>query len=248
MNCVILAAGYATRLYPLTEHFPKPLLKVGEKTILDWLLDDLGQHEKMGQIALVSNHRYAGHFAEWAAARPERIRVLDDGSETNETRLGAVKDLALALETLGTGEDTLVLAGDNLLDFSLGCFLQYAREKGESCVMRYEEPSLARLRKGGVLVVGEDDRVLRMVEKSPEPPSHWACPPFYFYKPEALQLLPEAMADGCGTDAPGSLLSWLSARVPVFAMEMPGKRYDIGNLESYELVKKEYCGLCASKS
>ena len=247
MNCVILAAGYATRLYPLTEHFPKPLLKVGEKTILDWLLDDLRQEGEMGQIALVSNHRYAEHFSKWTAGRPEQILVLDDGSETNETRLGAVKDLALALELLGTGEDTLVLAGDNLLDFSLGCFLHYAQEKGESCVMRYEEPSLARLRKGGVLVVGEDDRVLRMVEKSPEPPSHWACPPFYFYTPEALRLLPEAMADGCGTDAPGSLLAWLSARVSVYAMQMPGKRYDIGNLESYELVKKEYQGICAKK-
>ena len=101
MNCVILAAGYATRLYPLTEHFPKPLLKVGEKTILDWLLDDLRQEGEMGQIALVSNHRYAEHFSKWTAGRPEQILVLDDGSETNETRLGAVKDLALALELLG---------------------------------------------------------------------------------------------------------------------------------------------------
>lgn len=248
MNCVILAAGYATRLYPLTEHFPKPLLKVGEKTILDWLLDDLRQHGGLGQIALVSNHRYGEHFRKWAETRPEQILVLDDGSESNETRLGAVKDLALALETLGTEENTLVLAGDNLLDFSLGCFLDYAREKGECCVMRYEEPSLERLRKGGVLEIGEEDRVLRMVEKSPEPPSHWACPPFYYYTAQALRRVSEAMADGCGTDAPGSLLAWLSARLPVYAMEMPGRRYDIGNLESYELVKKEYRGICAKNS
>lgn len=244
MRIVILAAGYATRLYPLTEHFPKPLLPVGEKTILDWLLDDLGSVCAAIEIVLVSNHRFAGQFGDWAAGRPERITVLDDGSTENENRIGAVRDLALALERLGTGEETLVMAGDNLLDFSLARFLAYAREKGTSCAMRYAEPSLDRLRKCGVAVVDGADRILRMTEKSPEPPSHWVCPPFYFYTPEALKLLPRAIADGCGVDAPGSLLAWIAARIPVHAMQMPGKRYDIGNLTSYEQVKEEYQGIC----
>ena len=244
MNCVILAAGYATRLYPLTEHFPKPLLPVGEKTILDWLLDDLAKAGDMEEIVLVSNHRYAETFRNWASFRPEPIRVLDDGSESNERRLGAVRDLALALDELGTEKETLVMAGDNLLDFSLIRFLDYAREKGSSCAMRYAEPSRERLRHCGVAVVDADDRILGMTEKSPEPPSHWVCPPFYLYTPRALRLLGPALESGCGADAPGSFLAWVAGRLPVYAMEMPGRRYDIGDPESYEQVKKEYRGIC----
>ncbi len=243
MNCVILAAGYATRLYPLTEHFPKPLLQVGEKSILDWLLDDLAAVGGIEEIVLVSNHRYAGHFEAWARGRAEHITVLDDGSSENDNRLGAVKDLALALEHCGTEKTTLVLAGDNLLDFSLRVLLDYAREKDASCVLRYREPSLEKLRKCGVAMVDGENRIVSMVEKSPEPPSPWVCPPFYVYTPQALRLVSDALSAGCGTDAPGSLLSWLCGRVPVYALEMPGKRYDIGNLESYEQVKKEYRGI-----
>ena len=244
MNLIILAAGYATRLYPLTERFPKPLLPVGEKTILDWLLDDLAEAGGAEEILLVSNHRYAEAFRTWAASRKEPIRILDDGSESNETRLGAVRDLALALEVLGTEKDTLVMAGDNLLDFSLACFLDYAREKGGCCAMRFAEPSLERLRQCGVAVVDETDRIIAMTEKSPKPPSRWVCPPFYLFTPQALKLLDEALERGCGADAPGSFLAWIAGRLPVHAMEMPGKRYDIGDLKSYEQVKKEYRGLC----
>ena len=244
MNCVILAAGYATRLYPLTEHFPKPLLEVRGKTILDWLLDDLAAVGGFEEIVLVSNHRYAGQFEGWARGRTERITVLDDGSTENENRLGAVKDLALALERCGTEKPALVLAGDNLLDFSLARLLAYAREKGASCVLRYWERSPEKLRKCGVATVSGDERIVSLVEKSPEPPSPWVCPPFYVYTPQALALVQRALAEGCGADAPGSLLAWLCGRIPVYAMEMPGRRYDIGNLESYEQVKKEYQGIC----
>ena len=105
---------------------------------------------------------------------------MDDGTETNETRLGAVKDIQFAMERLGLDDDLLVLAGDNLLDFSLGSFLSYIKEKQASCVMRYSEPSEEKLKKCGVLSIGEDDRILSMVEKPENPPSHWCCPPFYF--------------------------------------------------------------------
>ena len=244
MNLVILAAGFATRLYPLTEHFPKPLLEVRGKTILDWLLDDLAAVVGFEEILLVSNHRYAGQFEAWSRTRREPIAVLDDGSTENENRLGAVRDLALALERCGTEKPALVMAGDNLLDFSLARLLRYAREKGTSCVLRYREPSLEKLRRCGVLTVDAEDRITGMVEKSPEPPSPWACPPFYVYTPRALALVQRALAEGCGADAPGSLLAWLCRRVPVYAMEMPGRRYDIGDLKSYEQVKKEYQGIC----
>lgn len=240
MRCLILAAGYATRLSPLTDNFPKPLLEVGGKPILDWLVEDIASGGKVDGFVVITNHKFASIFEEWAAGRPEDITVLDDGTSTNETRLGAVRDIMFAVEALSLDEDLLVIAGDNLLDFSLGAFVDYSLEKGTSCVMRYFEPSEARLRKCGVLEIDGDGLILGMEEKPSEPKSHWCCPPFYFYTREDAALIPEAIASGCGTDAPGSLVAWLATKAPVHAMEMPGKRFDIGNLESYMAVRETF--------
>ena len=240
MKCLILAAGYATRLYPLTENFPKPLLTVGEKTILDWLIDDIG--DAADQYVVISNHKFAEHFEKWAAVRPD-ITVLDDGTSSNETRLGAVRDIEFAIETLGIDDDVLVIAGDNVLDFSLRTFIDYAKAKGTSCVMRYYEPSIEKLRKTGVAKVDEEGLILDMVEKPASPESHWCTPPFYFYQRKDLPLVRKGIESGCGVDAPGSFIAWLSKEVPVHAMAMPGRRYDIGNLESYRAVQEEYKGI-----
>lgn len=243
MKCLILAAGYATRLYPLTENFPKPLLKVGDKTILDWLIDDIDGAGLVDEFVVISNHKFSHHFQEWAATKKQQVTVVDDGTSTNETRLGAVRDIQYAIEQLGLDEDLLVIAGDNVLDFSLGAFLRYARSKGTSCVMRYYEPEEARLHKSGVVEVDAQDRVLSMEEKPAAPKSHWCCPPFYIYSREDVRRIDEAIASGCPTDAPGSLAAWLAARTAVHAMEMPGHRYDIGNLESYKQVSATYKGI-----
>lgn len=240
MKCLILAAGYATRLRPLTDNFPKPLLEVGGKPIVDWLVDDLSGEGKVDGFAVVTNHRFAGFFDDWASGRKEEISVVDDGTSTNETRLGAVRDILYAVESLGTDDDLLVIAGDNLLDFSLNRFLDYSIGKGTSCVMRYFEPSEDRLRKCGVLEIDDTGLILSMEEKPYEPKSHWCCPPFYFYKREDVGLIPDAIASGCGVDAPGSLVAWLAARAPVHSMEMPGRRYDIGDLESYKSVCRTF--------
>ncbi len=243
MKCMILAAGYATRLYPLTENFPKPLLKVGEKTILDWLVDDIDGAGLVDEYVVISNHKFAHHFESWAKNKPQRITVVDDGTETNETRLGAVKDVQYAIEKLGIDDDMLVIAGDNVLDFSLNGFVSYAREKNASCIMRYYESNEKKLLKCGVVTVDADDRVLKMTEKSPSPETHWCCPPFYYYTKADSRLVQKGIECGCGTDAPGSYIAWLCTQSPVYAMEMPGKRFDIGNLESYETVKAEYKGI-----
>ena len=129
MKCLILAAGYATRLYPLTENFPKPLLKVGEKTILDWLIDDIDTLGLVDEYVVISNHKFAHHFDAWAAKKQQKITVVDDGTSSNETRLGAVKDIQFAIEKLQLDDDMLVIAGDNVLDFSLTKFISYAQEK-----------------------------------------------------------------------------------------------------------------------
>lgn len=244
MKCLILAAGYATRLYPLTENFPKPLLKVGDKTILDWLVDDIDTLGAVDEYIVISNHKYAPHFEAWASEKAQRITVLDDGTESNETRLGAVKDILFAIEQLRLNDELLVIAGDNVLDFSLTRFISYALEKQTSCVMRYYEADEERLHKCGVVQTDENDRIVCMEEKPEVPKSHWCCPPFYYYTTADAGLVQKGIAEGCGTDAPGSYLAWLCSQVPVHAMEMPGKRYDIGNLKSYETVQKEYHGIC----
>lgn len=243
MKCLILAAGYATRLYPLTENFPKPLLKVGDKTILDWLVDDIDGAGLVDEYVVISNHKFAKHFQEWAAAKSQKVTVVDDGTSTNETRLGAVRDIKYAIDELNLSGDFLVIAGDNVLDFSLQRFVRYANEKGTSCVMRYFEPSEAKLHKCGVLEIDETDRIVNMEEKPAEPKSHWCCPPFYYYTAEDAARIPAAIANGCGTDAPGSFIAWLCRITTVHAMEMPGQRYDIGNLESYKQVQSDYPGI-----
>ena len=244
MKCLILAAGYATRLYPLTENFPKPLLKVGEKTILDWLVDDIDVSGLVDEFVVISNHKFAHHFEAWADTKSQKITVVDDGTSTNETRLGAVCDIQFAIDKLQLDDDMLVIAGDNVLDFSLTKFIDYAKEKKTSCIMRYFESDKKRLTKSGVVAVDEDDLIVGMEEKPASPKSNWCCPPFYYYTRDDARLVKVGIESGCGTDAPGSYIAWLSTQTEVHAMEMPGKRYDIGNLESYETVKKEYKGIC----
>lgn len=232
MKAVILAAGYATRLYPLTENFPKPLLKIGDGTILGRLMDDISAIPGIDSSMVVTNHRFAGIFREWAGAYPG-VRILDDGSTCNENRLGAVKDLLLAISAGEIDDDILVLAADNILDFSLRGFVDFFRAKDASCIMCHYEPSIKKLRRTGVVALGEDSRVLQMQEKPSEPVSHWAVPPFYIYARHDLPLIKTAMDGGCGFDAPGNLAHYLVDKTAVYAWEMPGARFDIGSLDTY---------------
>ena len=243
MKCLILAAGYATRMYPLTENFPKPLLKVQDKTILDWLIEDIDTLGVVDEYVVISNHKYAHHFDAWAKEKQQKISVVDDGTETNETRLGAVRDIQFAIDQLGLDDDMLVIAGDNLLNFSLTSFIKYALEKKTSCVMRYYEADEKKLLKCGVVTIDETDKILRMTEKSPSPETHWCCPPFYYYTKGDACLVAKGIEAGCGVDAPGSYIAWLCTQTTVHAMEMPGSRYDIGNLESYGKAQTDYKGV-----
>lgn len=255
MKCLILAAGYATRLYPLTENFPKPLLEVAGKPILDWLIDDLEQDGRIEEYYVVTNHKFAPIFEKWAASH-RAVTIVDDGTTSNETRLGAVKDMQLAIDLINSRSRStlrhsrpdresglLVMAGDNLLDFSLSGFVRYAEEKKASCVMRYFEPDEAWLRRSGVAEIGAGDRLLSMVEKPEQPASHWCVPAFYCFTAEDLRLVRLAIDEGgCGTDAPGSFIAWLCRRSDVFAWEMPGHRFDIGTLAGYEEIRRTYKG------
>ena len=238
-----LAAGYATRMYPLTENFPKPLLKVQGRTILDWLIEDMDSLGIIDEYVAISNHKFAHHFDAWAKDRSQKITVVDDGTESNETRLGAVRDIQFAIDICKLDDDMLVIAGDNLLNFSLTKFIAYAMEKKTSCIMRYYEASEEKLRRSGVATVDENDKIVDMEEKPAQPKDHWCCPPFYYYTREDARLVKAGIAAGCGVDAPGSYIAWLCKQTTVHAMEMPGTRYDIGNLESYEKAQTDYMGV-----
>jgi len=245
MKNIVLAAGYATRLYPLTLNFPKPLLEVNGKSILDYLLEDIDRQIEVDGHVIVSNDKYAPVFEKWAreAKYEKPITVLNDGTTSNETRLGAVRDIIFAMDSLNIDEDMLVIAGDNLIDFSFRRFFDFAQEKNASAVMVNYEEDIEELRRCGVMVPDESMKILSMEEKPREPKSNWCVGPFYYYKKEVLPLIRQSISDGCGVDAPGSLVCYLCERADVYAMEMPGVRYDIGGFDSYEKVKKVYKGI-----
>ena len=239
MKNIVIAAGYATRLYPLTENFPKPLLKIGERSILDRILDDVDGIEDIDEHIIVTNHKFAEIFNNWVSDRKLKpgtkpIRIIDDGTTDNENRLGAVKDLLLAIDEFDINDDIMVLAADNVLDFSFQGFVNFFKQKNTSVIMCHHEPELYKLQRTGVIAVDEDMKVLEMQEKPEHPVSNWAVPPFYIYKKNDLPLIRDCLNHGCGFDAPGNLAHYLVNATTIHAWIMPGSRYDIGSLDSYK--------------
>jgi glucose-1-phosphate thymidylyltransferase len=245
---IVIAAGYATRLGELTKNFPKPLLEIGKTTILGRMLDDIDRIPQITEHVIVTNHKFAHIFEEWAAKQTytKPIRIIDDGTDTNETRLGAVCDLILAINSLpqGGGQegafDLLVVAADNILHFSFQEFVDYAYEKQTSCIMCHEQTSIEKLQRTGVVVLDENNKVLNMEEKPQEPKSHWAVPPFYIYMAKDLPLILDSINNGCGKDAPGNLAHYMVDHTTMHAWPMSAGRFDIGSLDTYEEAKRIY--------
>ncbi len=241
MKNVVIAAGYATRLGELTKNFPKPLLQIGRSTILGRMLDDIDAIPEIDEHIVITNHKFAHIFEEWAKEQhyTKPVTIVDDGTETNDTRLGAVCDLLFAMEKLGIDDDLLVVAADNILFFSFREFIDFAKQKGTSCIMCHEQPEVEKLRRTGVVVVDEEMKVLNMEEKPAVPKSHWAVPPFYIYRKEDLDLVRHSVENGCGKDAPGNLAHYMVDHTVVHAWPMSAGRFDIGSLDTYyEAVKK----------
>ena len=255
MKCIVIAAGYATRLGELTKNFPKPLLKIGENTILGRMLDDIDRIPEIDEHIIITNHRFAPIFEEWVKTNTDKtdnrssvqsevrykkpITVVDDGTETNETRLGAVCDLLFAMDKLQIDDDLLVVAADNLLFFSFQEFVDFAKEKQTSCIMCHEQPSIEKLQRTGVVELDENYKVLGMEEKPQVPKSHWAVPPFYIYLKKDLGLVRHSVENGCGKDAPGNLAHYMVEHTTMHAWPMSAGRFDIGSLDTYyEAVEK----------
>jgi glucose-1-phosphate thymidylyltransferase len=230
VNCVVLAAGYATRLRPLTDNTPKHLLPVGGRPMLDWVLDRVGELDEVDSIHLVTNSRFAPEFAGWA--EPRGITVHDDGTTSNEDRLGAVGDLRLAIEAAGLEkEELIVLAGDNLFELSLPRFVSWWREKPQpaSAVPLHDVGSIELATHYGIADTDAQDRIVQFIEKPSDPPSTLASTLIYLFAPEHVKLVATYLDDGQSPDNAGSFLGWLAAREPVYGYRFDGSWFDIGN-------------------
>ena len=246
MKNIVIAAGYATRLGELTKNFPKPLLKIGNNTILGRMLDDIDAIPDIDEHIIITNHKFAYIFNEWKDQQSytKPITIIDDGTETNDTRLGAVCDLLFAMDKLQIDDDLLVVAADNLLFFSFRDFVEYAKAKGTSCIICHDQPSIEKLQRTGVVVLDENNKVINMEEKPEHPKSHWAVPPFYIYKKHDLDLVRHSVENGCGKDAPGNLAHYMVEHTVMHAWPMAGTgenlRFDIGSLDTYKEACEKY--------
>jgi len=239
MKCVILAAGYATRLYPLTENLPKSLLVVAGKTILEHILTKVEEVPEVDEVLLVSNAKFARQFTDFLSEYKGKktITIIDDGTWDNEHRLGAIADLALAIERGKIDDHVMVLAGDNLFDFSLEDFTSFFHNVQADCITTHYEESLEALQKTGVAELSPKSQVISFEEKPIKPRSNNAVPPFYIYNKETIRLIQEFLNTGLSIDAPGQFVAWLVKKKLVYAYQLKGKRFDIGSLASYEEAK-----------
>jgi glucose-1-phosphate thymidylyltransferase len=225
MRALILAAGYATRLRPLTDTIPKQLLPVAERPMVDWILDRIAE-TSAEEIHLVTNARFAAEFERWA--QDKDVRVHNDGTTSNENRLGAIGDI----EFVGLDDDLLVVAGDNLFDYSLADYEAYWRaHPGASCVAVLDvgDPELAK--KYGIVDVDENDRIVGFVEKPEDPPTTLCATATYLYARDHVGLIPTYLDEGNARDQPGNYVAWLHKRAAVYAYRFEGEWFDIGDQE-----------------
>lgn len=238
---ILLAAGYATRLYPLTQDRPKSLLPLGGQTILDAVWEAIDDVAEVRQRILVSNHRFAAQFQAWQHARGVDVTVIDDGTDTPETRLGAIRDLALARRSVDPRDDLLVLGTDNLFRWSLAEFVAQAqRHRPAPAIAVGRMPSKADATRFGVVVRDSASRITEFVEKSPRPPSTDAALCVYYFPAAMGPAIQQFLEAGGNADAPGYFIQWLVQRGAVYGVVMPGAWYDIGTVEAYQAVIKEW--------
>ena len=242
---VLLCAGYATRMYPLTKNFPKPLLSVAGKPVIDYFMDQLLDLDGLSAIHVVTNQRYVTHFDAWQKdwfhrhpASPFEVIIHNDGSTKNENRLGACADLAYVLNSLSESTPMLIAAGDNIFRFSIKPLWQEFLKNHVHWIVGLHEADTHRLKRTGVIEFGEKDHVLSLQEKPESPPSNWSCPAIYFYKPSAKDRLNEFLEVSENTDAPGYFASYLCEKERVHAFRISSTRLDIGSIDDYNTADK----------
>jgi glucose-1-phosphate thymidylyltransferase len=234
MTALILAAGYGTRMRSVHPNLPKPLLPVAGRPVIDYLLDQLTAIPALGRLVLVTNALFHGLFVEWARARGlDDLRILSDGTRSNEERLGAIGDLQFALEAAAISDDLLVAGADNIFRFELRLLVDYFAERQADVIAVIRERDPERLARTSTLRLDGTGRVTDFVEKAAQPISDLVCPPLYLFRADTLPLVAEYLVGRNPPDAPGNFIAWLHTRRPVYGRVMPAGRHDIGSPETY---------------
>jgi glucose-1-phosphate thymidylyltransferase len=247
MNALILAAGYATRLYPLTLNQAKPLLLVGGKPIIERVVAHLLPITDLKTFYIVTNHKFAQQFMDWTGDyrqrnKSARFEVLDDGSTSDADKLGAIGDIFFAVEQKNIySEDLLVVAGDNLFSESLANFADFAREH-PATIGVYDVEGLEEAKKYNQLTTNPAGIVTEFIEKPTHPSSTLCGIALYYYSPEALRLLKTYLAEGNNPDQPGRFVQWLYKRIDIFTYPIDGLWYDIGSHESLAEANEVFSG------
>lgn len=243
MKVVILAAGYATRLYPLTLTQPKPLLPVAGQPMIDYVLDNLAPIGGLDRIYVVTNAKFAGHFQKWSddyRAKKSRLdfTVVNDGSTDDTNKLGAIGDLHLVLSREKVDDDVIVVAGDNLFSEKLSDFGRYCREKNAPVLAVYDVGDLEQIKKYNSITLDGNGRIIFFEEKPKNPTSTLTGIALYFYPKATIPKIKQYIAEGNNPDQPGRLIQWLYTREPVYTWKVPGLWYDIGSKETLEEANK----------
>lgn len=239
MKVLILAAGYATRLYPLTLTQPKPLLAVAGKPMIEYVLDNLAPIGGLDRIYVVTNSKFAGHFEKWsetyrATKAKLNFTIVNDGSTDDTNKLGAIGDILFVLTGQKVDDDLIVVAGDNLFSDELGGFGSYCREKQAPVLAVYDVGDLEQIKKFNSISLDADGRITFFEEKPKSPSSTLTGIALYYYPRATLPLINQYVAEGNNPDQPGRLIQWLYTRTPVYTWKVPGIWYDIGSKETLE--------------
>ncbi len=240
MKCILLCAGYATRLFPLTKNFPKALLEVGGKPILNYIVEDVNEIEDVDEIYLVTNAKYTPHFEKWAKElnNIKKISVINDGTYTNDDRLGAIGDIVYTIKDKNINDDVIAIAGDNLFDFKLTEFVDYAKSKNAPAICVKEHEWNDELKRFGIAILDENNKVIGFEEKPSEPKSNCVAYAEYIYPKETLKLFDKYIAEGNEADAPGNFIKFLHKETDVYAYKFEGACYDVGTHESLKEVNE----------
>jgi len=246
MKAIVLAAGYATRLYPLTKDRPKPLLEINGKTIIEFLFDNFKAIQALDTVYVVTNQKFAPVFMQWAGALNAaagyefNIDIVNDGTLSNDNRLGAIADIQYVIEQKEICDDMLVAAGDNIFQFNFDDFYEFFKSKKRSIVVAQHLKDRARLTQRGVIQFDANRKVVGFQEKPPNPASNYVCPALYLHPAKDVPLYDHYLKENNNPDAPGYFIKWLYKTVDVFAFEMDAPAIDIGTLETYERVCRQF--------
>jgi len=242
MKCILLCAGYATRLFPLTENFPKALLQIGNKPLLDYILEEVNTIDEVDEVFVITNDRYYKHFEKWASEKDniKPIKVINDNTTSNDDRLGAIGDIMYVIDKENINDDLLIIAGDNLFTYKLKDVINFYKEKNETVLCAKELDDINLLKRFAVATIDSKNKVLSLVEKPENPESNLGVYATYVYPKKVLKYLNEYKQLGYNMDSPGHFPQFLYTKENVYIYKFNGECYDVGTHETLKEVNDIY--------